>query len=35
VCELAKEACEEHTKGVVTVDVVMADFEGREVVARA
>jgi cobalt-precorrin-5B (C1)-methyltransferase len=35
VCEMAKEACEEHTKGVVTVDVVMADFEGREVVARA
>jgi cobalt-precorrin-5B (C1)-methyltransferase len=35
VCELAKEACEGHTKGVVAVEVLMADFEGREVVARA
>jgi len=35
VCELAKQACEEHTGGKLTVDVLMADFEGRRVVARA
>jgi len=35
VCELAKQACEEHTAGKLTVDVLMADFEGRRIVARA
>jgi cobalt-precorrin-5B (C1)-methyltransferase len=35
VCELAKEACEAHTKGAVTVDVLMADYEGQRIVARA
>ena len=35
VCELAKEACEEHTKGAVSVDVLMADFEAQRIVARA
>lgn len=35
VCELAKEACEAHTKGAVLVDVWMADFDGRRIVARA
>jgi cobalt-precorrin-5B (C1)-methyltransferase len=35
VCELAKQACEEHTRGKLSVDVLMADFEGRRVVARA
>ena len=35
VCELAKEACEEHTKGALTVDVLMADYEGQRIVARA
>ncbi|MGI9033436.1 MAG: cobalt-precorrin-5B (C(1))-methyltransferase [Acidimicrobiales bacterium] len=35
VCEMAKEACEEHTKGTLVVDVLMADFEGRRIVARA
>ena len=35
VCELAKQACEEHTKGALAVDVLMADFDGLRVVARA
>ncbi|HEV3402131.1 MAG TPA: cobalt-precorrin-5B (C(1))-methyltransferase [Acidimicrobiales bacterium] len=34
VCEMAREACEEHTKGAVSVEVLMADFEGARVVAR-
>jgi hypothetical protein len=32
---MAREACEEHTKGGVSVEVLMADFEGSRVVARA
>jgi cobalt-precorrin-5B (C1)-methyltransferase len=35
VCEMAREACEQHTNGVVSVDVLMADFEGARIVARA
>jgi len=35
VCELAKQACEEHTRGKLAIDVLMADFEGRRIVARA
>ncbi len=35
VCEMAKQACEEHTGGKLAVDVLMADFDGRQVVARA
>jgi cobalt-precorrin-5B (C1)-methyltransferase len=35
VCELAKEACEAHTRGNLVVDVLMADFDGRRIVARA
>ena len=32
---MAREACEEHTKGNLSVDVLMSDFEGSRVVARA
>ncbi len=35
VCELAKKACAEHTKGALEIDVLMSDFEGRRIVARA
>jgi cobalt-precorrin-5B (C1)-methyltransferase len=35
ICELAREACHQHTNGVVSVDVLMCDFEGRQVVVRA
>ncbi|MFN2608978.1 MAG: cobalt-precorrin-5B (C(1))-methyltransferase [Acidimicrobiales bacterium] len=35
ICELAKEACEEHTKGALPVDVLLADFDGSRIVARA
>jgi len=34
VCEMAREACEQHTKGVLSVDVLMSDFEGSRIVAR-
>jgi cobalt-precorrin-5B (C1)-methyltransferase len=35
ICELAREACHQHTNGVVSVEVLMCDFEGRQVVVRA
>ena len=35
VCEMAREACEEHTNGAVSAEVLMADFEGARIVARA
>jgi cobalt-precorrin-5B (C1)-methyltransferase len=35
VCQMAKEACEEHAGGALSVEVLMADFEGTRVVARA
>ncbi len=35
LCRRARAACEAHAKGAVTVDVVMVDFDGERVVARA
>jgi cobalt-precorrin-5B (C1)-methyltransferase len=35
VCALARDACQAHTGGAVTTQVVMVDFEGEAVVARA
>ena len=35
VCEMARQACEEHTRGVLSVEVLMSDFEASRVVARA
>ena len=35
VCALARAACEAHTAGRVDTEVVMVDFEGELVVARA
>lgn len=35
VCALARTACEAHTGGAVATEVVMVDFEGERVVARA
>lgn len=35
VCEQARAACVAHVSGALSVEVVMVDFEGREVVARA
>jgi len=35
VCELARAACQAHTGGAVKTEVVMVDFEGDLVVARA
>jgi cobalt-precorrin-5B (C1)-methyltransferase len=35
LCERARAACEAHTGGRITAEVVMVDFEGDEVVARA
>ena len=35
VCALARAACEAHTAGAVETEVVMVDFEGEAVVARA
>jgi cobalt-precorrin-5B (C1)-methyltransferase len=35
LCALARATCESHTGGAVTVDVVMVDFDGSRVVARA
>ncbi len=35
VCELARAACQAHTGGAVRTEVVMVDFEGELVVARA
>lgn len=35
VCALARAACEAHTAGAVATEVVMVDFEGQAVVARA
>jgi cobalt-precorrin-5B (C1)-methyltransferase len=34
LCATAAARCREHTGGVLAVDVVMVDFEGRQVVAR-
>ena len=35
LCEQAKSACQAHVQQALSVDVVMVDFEGAEVVARA
>jgi cobalt-precorrin-5B (C1)-methyltransferase len=35
LCEQAKAGCEAHTNGALTVEVVMVDFDGDQVVARA
>ena len=35
VCALARAACEAHTGGAVETEVVMVDFDGEAVVARA
>ncbi|HEX3621565.1 MAG TPA: cobalt-precorrin-5B (C(1))-methyltransferase [Acidimicrobiales bacterium] len=35
VCALARDACQAHTGGAVQTEVVMVDFEGDRVVARA
>ena len=35
LCRRARQACEAHVDGALTVEVVMVDFEGQEVVARA
>jgi len=35
LCEQAKAACQSHVDGALQVDVVMVDFDGAEVVARA
>jgi len=35
LCERARAACIEHAGGALEVDVVMVDFDGSEVVARA
>ncbi len=35
LCQLAREACLSHVRGSLRVEVMMVDFEGREVVARA
>jgi cobalt-precorrin-5B (C1)-methyltransferase len=35
VCALARDACQAHTGGAVETEVVMVDFEGDLVVARA
>ena len=35
LCELAKQACQAHTDNALAVDVVLVDFDGDQVVARA
>jgi cobalt-precorrin-5B (C1)-methyltransferase len=35
LCRLAREACTSHTGGILAVEVLMVDFEGTRVVARA
>ena len=35
VCEQARAACVAHVSGALAVEIVMVDFDGREVVARA
>ena len=35
LCEQARAACAAHVGGALAVEVVMVDFEGREVIARA
>jgi cobalt-precorrin-5B (C1)-methyltransferase len=35
LCEQAKAACQAHVDGALSIDVVMVDFDGAEVVARA
>jgi hypothetical protein len=35
LCRRARVCCEEHVGGRLSVDVVMVDFEGASVVARA
>jgi cobalt-precorrin-5B (C1)-methyltransferase len=35
LCERAASACREHVAGALAIEVVMVDFEGKEVMARA
>jgi cobalt-precorrin-5B (C1)-methyltransferase len=35
LCKRAKRACEAHANGALSVDIIMVDFDGAEVVARA
>jgi cobalt-precorrin-5B (C1)-methyltransferase len=35
LCEWARAACESHTSGALTAEVLMVDFDGDQVVARA
>ncbi len=35
LCELARDRCVEHAGGATVVEVIMVDFEGEEVIARA
>ena len=35
ICRRAKQACESHVRGELPVDVVMVDFDGDRVIARA
>ncbi len=35
MCRLARRSCTDHAGGALAVDVLMVDFEGNEVVARA
>jgi hypothetical protein len=35
LCRRARDACAQHAAGAVRVDVVMVDFAGQGVVARA
>ena len=35
LCERAASACQEHVAGALEVEVVMVDFEGEAVIARA
>jgi cobalt-precorrin-5B (C1)-methyltransferase len=34
LCRRAAAACRDHVKGALSVEVIMTDFDGREVVAR-
>jgi hypothetical protein len=35
LCEQAATACRQHVDGALEIEVVMVDFDGAEVVARA
>jgi len=35
LCEQAGAACRQHVDGALEIEVVMVDFDGTEVVARA